>query len=276
MGKVIVYPGGSTASFPSGSSHTRAKRGVVNGWTPEAARRLLKFLWSVDADALTGTGYAVTVTMGGMPETADDWARARKALYDWMRARGIERWQWLTEWTAQQRPHMHMCVYSDGFDERELALAWIEICRREGWPAEWKGQHVERVYDSTGWLKYVAKHSARGVDHYQRETPPDGWEVTGRLWGKGGDWPVHEPYIVDLTAGQTFQYMGHFKSWQAERMRAEGVEAEIIEQYLSREAVPRNGGVLRGLSGWIPAVESAKLLLLVTESPDWRRNEIEP
>jgi len=268
LGQVTVYPGGSSASFPSGSRHLRAKRGVIKGWTAAAARRMLMFLWSVDADALTGKGFAVTLTMGGRPNDSVSWAAARDLLVQWLRDHGSIRHQWLTEWTKQGRPHLHLCVYGDSITPEDLALAWLKISRKAGWPAEWKGQHVELLYDSTGWLKYVAKHSARGVDHYQRTDPPEGWETTGRLWGKGGDWPRHEPFTIRLSTEQTWAYMGLFRSWQAARMRSEGVPEDIVRAYEVGPAGPLSGGEPRGLSGWIPAYESAKLLLQVSEFPD--------
>lgn len=270
MGTVTVYPGGSTAGFPNDSKHRRAKRGRVTGWTPAAARRLLTFLWSVETDRLDGDGLAVTLTMGGTPENAERWAEARALLLQWVRRRGAVRWQWLTEWTRNGRPHMHLCIYGGEIAPEHLALAWIRISRGHGWDATWKGQSVEPIHDAEGWLKYVAKHSARGVDHYQRETPPPGWETTGRLWGKGGDWPTVEPQKLYLTAGQTWVYMARFREWQAERMLAEGVPKEQVDRYLADGV-----GEIRGLSGWIPYAESVRLLLISTESPEWGDTERE-
>ncbi|CAG0909611.1 unnamed protein product [Cyprideis torosa] len=40
----------------------------------------------------------------------------------------------------------------------------------------------------------MSKHASRSVTHYQREKKliPEGWEVTGQMWGKiGKDWPTH-------------------------------------------------------------------------------------
>lgn len=270
MGTVTVYPGGSTAGFPSDSKHRRAKRGRVTGWTPAAARRLLTFLWSVESERLDGDGLAVTLTMGGRPADALEWAHARGLLLQWLRDHGATRWQWLTEWTAQGRPHLHLAVYGDGIGAELVALAWIRISRSAGWPASWKGQSVEPIFDAEGWLKYVAKHSARGVDHYQRETPPPGWETTGRLWGKGGDWPTVEPQKLYLTGPQTFLYMAHFKEWQAARMILEGVSQEQVDKYLADGV-----GEIRGLSGWIPYAESVRLLLISTEYPESGHTERE-
>lgn len=268
MGKITIYPGGSTASYPADSPHARSKRGQVRGWTPGAARRLLAFLWSVSVEDLTGRGFAVTLTMGGRPQTSTDWAVARERLLRWLRQDvGAARWQWLTEWTANGRPHLHLCVFDQEeggtLQDWEIALRWIEICRDVEWPASWGAQHVEELHNTTGWLKYVAKHSARGVAHYQRETPPEGWDVTGRLWGRGGIWPTVEPLTARLTAPQTKLFVDAFRVWQAERMIDEGVEAATVTAYLDGGDTPKTGAFPRGVSGWIPDTEAVNLLTAV-------------
>lgn len=269
MGKIRVFPGGTSVSYPSVQKHARAKRGKVNGWTEDASRRLTQFLWSVEVDKLGSVqGWAVTLTMGGTPETSTLWSEARDRLLRWLRSTGSTRYQWLTEWTAAGRPHLHLCVFNDGFEAHDLALAWIRICRAAGWPAEWKAQTVEELHNATGWLKYVAKHSSRGVDHYQRESPPEGWETTGRLWGYGGVWPTADPFVMTLTSGQTFEYMTEFRLWQLYRMRVEGAPEGAISAYEAKLITPTIGGVPRGLSGWIPWADSVKLLLAVTETAD--------
>lgn len=267
MGKITIYPGGATASYPSSSAHRRAKRGQVRGWSADAARRLLAFLWSVDTDGLTGSGFAVTLTMGGRPESSTDWAAARERLLRWLRS-DVEasRWQWLTEWTANGRPHLHLCVFGPAdLEDWQIALKWVEICRDAGWPAEWSAQHVEALHNTLGWLKYVAKHSARGVAHYQRETPPEGWAVTGRLWGKGGSWPVVEPLTHNLTAAQTKLFIDNFRLWQAQRMLDEGVELATVTSYLAGGDTPKSGAFPRGVSGWIPLADSVNLLSAVQQ-----------
>jgi hypothetical protein len=168
-----------------------------------------------------------------------------------------------------------MCVYGARVQSAEIALAWMVISRRHGWEADFKGQHVEPVFDATGWLKYVGKHSARGVDHYQRERPPEGWETTGRLWGTGGDWPVREPFVVNLRSDQAHRYKALMAGWQAARMRREGVLEERIAEYVAGTIDPRTGGNPRGMSGWIPYAESVKLLMNATEMADNENKEIE-
>jgi len=230
---------------------------------------MVRFLWSVRSEDLDGEGFAVTLTMGGTPDTAQEWAAARRQMLQWLGRAGAVRWHWLTEWTRSGRPHMHLCVYGVSRDrDRDVALAWIRLSRKRGWPAEWRAQTVEPIYDAEGWLKYVAKHSARGVDHYQRTAPPPGWEKTGRLWGRGGDWPIADPLIAGLSSAQTWAYRAALVSWQSARMRAEGVPEEVVARYESRD-----DHQLRGASGWIPEDASVMLLLNATESPDYGPND---
>ena len=58
--------------------------------------------------------------------------------------------------------------------------------------ATFPGQHVKQVSCVAGWCEYLAKHASRGVIHYQRQGGqlPPGWETSGRLWARGGDWPT--------------------------------------------------------------------------------------
>jgi hypothetical protein len=67
------------------------------------------------------------------------------------------------------------------------------------------GQQVTPILDAAGWLKYLSKHAARGVRHYQRQGKPAGWETTGRLWGRGGEWPEIEPLRLHLTTDQAWR-----------------------------------------------------------------------
>lgn len=227
---------------------------------------MIQWLWSIEADRLDGPGLAITLTVGTTPATSDDWGAIRDRFLQWLRDNGATRHHWLTEWTRRGRPHLHLCVYGIPTDDTtrvKLALAWINLARSAGLEAGFKGQHPEPIRDATGWLKYVAMHSARGVDHYQRTTPPEGWTKTGRLWGKGGDWPTAEAMSIRLTATQTWRYIALLRNWQATRMRREGVPEDVVREYLAREP-----GKLQGVSGWIPERDSVMLLLLATERPD--------
>jgi len=59
----------------------------------------------------------------------------------------------------------------------------------EKYGVDFRAQHAVKITDILGWFEYVAKHSARGAVHYQRDkTLPKGWHKSGRMWGKSGNW----------------------------------------------------------------------------------------
>lgn len=262
-----IWPSGASVSF-AGNNPAPAKRATITGWSSGAARRMLAWLWSINPDGLPPIGFAVTLTMGGTPSQSSDWLRARKALVRELKTLGATQGHWLTEWTAKGRPHLHLCVFATDSEQaykldQRILLAWLAICDREGWEANKKGQHIVPVHDMTGWLKYVGKHAARGVKHYQRETPPEGWVTTGRLWGSWGDWPITLPVEVDLTPRQAEMYTALLVEWQANRMLTEGVPRDIVDLYVESHT-PQLGVAPRGVSGWIPDDVALDLLSTVT------------
>lgn len=187
------------------------------------SRRLVAWLWSVNPDALSPNGWALTLTTGHTPATADEWHDARKAFLKRLDRAGVSGLQWLTEWTAKGRPHLHLSAFmtpGDLADLDKIALvAWLEICDKRGWPASTRAQHIVPISGATGWLEYVSKHSARGVAHYQRQGAPEGWEKTGKLWGVWGQWPVELPVESDIRDDHFYRYRRLSSQWQRDRMR---------------------------------------------------------
>lgn len=92
-------------------------------------------------------------------------------------------------------------------------------CRREA-------QHIERIEDVSGWSAYVAKHCARGIDHYQRAATvlPKGWTGSGRLWGKGGDWPVRSDNLA-LDDTSYFRLRRVVRKWLLAKARFNAAQA---------------------------------------------------
>lgn len=83
-----------------------------------------------------------------------------------------------------------------------------------------EAQHVERIDNALGWSAYVAKHAARGVDHYQKAGDlPEGWTKSGRLWSKGGEWPTR---VDDLEVDAvTYHRMRRgVRRWMVARLKA--------------------------------------------------------
>jgi hypothetical protein len=249
MPKLHIFPQG-TSGGSAGPGRKPGdggkKRGAVRGWSKGAARRNVAWLWSVDPDQLGSDGWAVTLTMGGWPESAVEWHAARRALLKRLDRDGIRAYHWIVEATALGRPHLHMALYGPGQLDQITALHWLAVCAKHGWEARWKAQHIVPIHDANGWSQYVAKHGARGVAHYQREEMPAGWEKSGRLWGKGGDWPEVEAMEWDLSPAEFHRYRRLLMSYLRAKMRAADVPPKSIRrlgQQLSDPELGRTAGV---------------------------------
>ena len=107
---------------------------------------------------------------------------------------------------------------------RWVVQQWCEVAS-EYRPGLW-GQRVTAIAGPVGWLKYLSKHAARGVRHYQRQGKPAGWDKTGRLWGKGGGWPEVEPLRLLLTTNQGHRLRRLVKQYAIAQARAEALAYE--------------------------------------------------
>lgn len=252
MPTVSLYPGGVSGGFAPTGIRRPGVRQQIKGWTASSARGNIRFLWSVNCDEIgDAPGWAVTLTLGTTPDNSDQWTSARNAFLERARRAGMTRYHWVTEWTAKGRPHLHAAIYGIERANYSLLPAWLDIADSYGWVVNASGQHMVRIDGVQGWLQYVAKHAARGVVHYQRDGAPEGWEKTGRLWGRGGDWPVEEAQQLELGEAQFVRFRELCWAWMLDDMRARGVPEEFIDQTAQRWANPEHGHA-QGLSGWIP------------------------
>jgi hypothetical protein len=113
---------------------------------------------------------------------------------------------------------------------------WREVASEYG--SGLNGQHVTPITGPVGWLKYLSKHAARGVRHYQRQGKPAGWDKTGRLWGHGGQWPAVEPLRLRLTNDQAWQVRRGVKRYAISQARADAVRYE------------RSGSTCKAAAAW--------------------------
>nr|CRY96686.1 hypothetical protein [uncultured prokaryote] len=275
-----VYRHGLTAGTPPGKNdHMRTPRGESGGWSKSSTRNNTRFLYSVDERALTGHGFALSLTLRECPPTSDDWHKIRRG-FEWrMRRMGMVRMHWLTEWQRRGVPHMHAAIWFDeGLAQRDpfavltIRQHWLAVAGLYG--AGEKGQNIAHITDAMGWFKYLAKHAVRGLNHYQRSADniPEGWTKTGRMWGKLGDWPiapVRKFYLDDE---------GHFKARRVIRGYARAItrqEFQLGRSPVSRLMWARNllkcgdrgQSSLRGLNDWAEAdkITAPLLLWLVSE-----------
>jgi len=134
----------------------------------------------------------------------------------------IDCYHYVVEWQRRQTPHLHMAVFSGGEYAAGFASSGSSGILADGDYAEWhksvlrpahvvqlwrdivghdnaaaSGQYVVEIdqENMTRWLRYQSKHASRGITNYQRDPaniPPKWKGETGRVWGKGGNWPTRE------------------------------------------------------------------------------------
>lgn len=205
-----MMPSGINAAFGGGNS-TPEKRGNICGLTQGSARRCKAFLMSVDQTRLHGIPINITLTLRDCPPTSDEWDRLKKGFFRKLAKMGLIRLHHVTEWTKRRLPHLHVMAFFEPYYETRLNISgkWqryrtpiSELAIKEEWlavascyGAGMAGQHTRRESKiSSKWMQYLSKHASRGAGHYQRQRDqvPEGWQKTGRMWGKmGQDWPVH-------------------------------------------------------------------------------------
>jgi hypothetical protein len=261
--RVGVFPNGVTASSPRlGPPANLAKRGEVRGWSIQSTRRLRRWFFTVDGKALDGHGYAFTLTVRDLPPTAAEWTATHRAFIERMRRAGMLRGQWLTEWQRRGVPHLHGCVF---FAEASPKLGelvvdhWLDAA--SSWGPGRAAQVVNELWGLPGWLQYQAKHSARGVKHYQRANVPEAWRKgTGRLWGHLGEWPLREAeFTVDH---ETFwRFRRSLRGWLIGQARAAGDTRRAVWLRRMLADPDRRRSAVRAVGEFCPERVVARLLL---------------
>lgn len=277
MRTLKVYLHGATMGTPPGrNTHQRAKRGNVGGWSPGATRRNVAFLRSVEPDTLHVTehgellyGIAFTLTVRDCPPTSDDWTRLRRAFLKRLQRAGMHRAHWVTEWQRRGVPHLHGCAWSTSpkFDI-DIIRAWLDLASPYG--VSPRGQHLAAITDPLGWFKYLAKHAARGVQHYQRsaENVPAGWVKTGRVWGHWGEWDTRPPIELYVSDRTFFRLRRLARSWRIADARSSGDARRIASARRMLTSHDRALSELRGVSEWIPQDTYLALLDLARGTED--------
>ena len=239
-------------------------RGGSRGWSKRSRKSNEEFLQSIDFHGLSGSPYAVTLTLPTTrtPDAAEFHAMLKAYLMR-LKRYGAIRWHWLIEWTNKHQPHTHMVVWVPAdwiFFEVDAKVVWLEIAKKHGFECRLTAQDVKRV-TSVGWLQYVAKHGAKSVHAAQRENlPAVGWETPGRVWGYGprSAWPSkanREPMRFDLPQPAFWKLRRLCRSYAIAQARLsrhdEGYAARIRAARRMLQA-PKEQSPYRGCSGWVP------------------------
>jgi hypothetical protein len=243
-------------------NHGKAgKRGKVGGWTAASSRRNLKFLWSVRTKDLTGQGWSFTLTVRNCPATPKEWAEWCALYWKRLFECGAIRLHWVIEWQRRGCPHLHGSVYfPDTMTESQVENVLLDgWCYRNPYDPSRLQQRALSIYDANGWNQYVAKHAARGVQHYQRspENIPAEWKgTTGRMWGKRGLWPIDEPVQLHFDDwrgdGGWYPLRRLMRSYRVAQARSKGDRAAQVHARSMLKANSRELGQVRGISCWIP------------------------
>lgn len=291
MPVVKLYRNGLTMGAGGNANPVGGKRGVVDGWSRSAVRRHTRWLYSVDSEALTENGWAVTLTLADCPPSEVEWARLRRAWTDELTKSGVVvRTHWVVEWTRRKVPHVHAAVYlRDGLSDHDVyALVvgtWLRLAGKR-YGSAGRGQHIARITGPVGWLEYLSKHASRGVNHYQRQGKPEGWEKTGRLWGYTGVWPRDEAAEGSVSHAEFYRFRRLVRSWRVANARAflaaapVGLPGDVQRRAARRQLVSartmlqhpdRDISRVRGISEWIPQDLGMALLLVASGDGDGAR-----
>ena len=279
MARLTVLPNGVTASCPRFGplADEAPKRGVVAGWSRKSTARLRRWFYGVDGSALDGVGLGLTLTVRDLPPSAAAWSATRKAFVERLRREGMVRLQWLTEWQRRGVPHLHGVVYlPEGSTGLQELVTGHWLAAAEEWGPGPRGQVVKPLWGLPGWLQYQAKHSARGVWHYQRANAPEAWrEGTGRLWGTSGDWPVRSE-ALNLDMRSFWRFRRALRGWLLAKARAEGDHRRVA--WLRRMlADPERGrSSVRAVGEFCPEAVSWQLLHSALQHVELHGEVLEP
>lgn len=273
MPTVTAYRNGSTAGI-GGGNKSPVKRSIVKGWSTAAVRRHTKWLYSIDAPALTGAGFALTLTMKNTPPSSEAFHAMRDAYFKRLTRLGVTRYHWVVEWQRRGTPHLHVAAYfgdadsvpgESGIEDLSrpamLITNWILLASEYG--ATIQAQDYKPIDGALGWLAYLSKHAARGVKHYQRMGHPVGWEKTGRLWGYGGEWPTDKPMQFDMSREAYWRYRRLVRSWTIANARQSGKASRIAYSRRMLSCNLPKLSAVRGVSGWLPEPVTLELVSLL-------------
>lgn len=263
------YRHGLTAGTPPGNnSHERGKREKLAGWSRSSIRSNTRFLYSVDERVLDGVGCAVTLTVKRCPPSSDEWHKIRRRFEKRLVRMNLIREHWLTEWQRRCVPHLHAALYFPDVPDAErgrfygrIVDHWME-CAAEYEP-ELSGQNLTLIYEPIGWLKYVSKHAARGLMHYQRSSdsmPPAWLGKTGRMWGKVGEWPLGSTLEVDLDTQGYWRFRRIVRSWRTADARAAKSKRRILSARRMLRCFDKRLSAVRGVSEWIDQERGLQIL----------------
>lgn len=273
MATIKVYHHGITGGVaPEKNDHERSLRSDCSGWSASSTRSNTRFLYSVDESGLDGFGFALSLTVRHCPATHEDWRQVRSSFLKCLHRMGLIRYHWLTEWQQRGCPHLHAAVWFNPLPDVPLEqqqkqimfnvkCAWVRLTSIL-YGSLLRSQHISPIRDSVGWFRYLSKHASRGLGHYQRNSAsiPEGWHKTGRMWGNGGDWPLKEPVLLDLSPAAYHAYRRIIRNARIADARASDSLARLKSARQMLKCSDRNQSAVRGVSEWVEFDTSMRIM----------------
>lgn len=191
----MIGADGVSAGYCHGHKRTSiAKREIIQGWSKQTSRSNTRALQQMNSTQLLKhrIGWAITLTLKDCP-TANDYIALREKFFKRLRRRGLIGCHWLTEWQERGVPHLHLSVFFKSsnieISPQDIINQWLIVAA--DYTVSSFAQSIKQIVSPEGWRKYLSKHGARGLGHYQRaaKSIPASWRgaSTGRMWGILGD-----------------------------------------------------------------------------------------
>ncbi|WP_195215055.1 rolling circle replication-associated protein [Bifidobacterium breve] len=275
MPRLTIRRHGASACIPHRPAPNAGKppvRQANRGWTRAAARRNAQYLQRLDFAAIRGRAYAATLTIPAQamnrvtPERMHRWL---DTLIKHLHRHGLLHYHWVIEFTARHTPHIHMTIWmDDGQNNQAVESAettalvigkWLAITNNDGIPTTGKAQDARPLDGDDAWLAYIAKHTQRGILHYQRalSNMPENWtNKPGAMWGHSRNTPLTNDSTHPMSMKAFHQFRRETRKWcraRAVRIKDPQRRAMAIRQArrMNRCSNPKLSPV-RPISIWMP------------------------
>ena len=226
-----IYPSGmklQAVSTYSIQTKIERKRGVIRGFSHEAARRLRETFFTMHIPGFDFWAYTLTTHR---IHTPPEWRAVMKRFRVALKGRG---WAgvWRAELQKRKAPHAHVALWvPPGCSFHAVRDLWLNCTREQDDPGAYEhavmGKKVPQ--DETGWAVYMGLHDGK------HKTEQLGW--LGKQWGvwNRAAFVKREPVLVVLDHRDKFLLVRVLeKLHRGERYRIQ-LEKEEIEQALARE-----------------------------------------
>ena len=239
--KITRGEGGLCYGITNKGNSKPPPRGLSAGWSSAAVKNLRAFLRSVLISKLDGVAYEFTATFRDCPATPAAMHKVRRAFLKRLQRRSLLRYVWVCEFQKRGVPHFHFILYfKDERSKKELLEAWLFVA--SDYKVEAVGLSCKKVHNLRGYYKYLAKHTARGIKHYQRQRKHMPKEWRGRcpkVWGYSLalSWPVGEN--IDIEYLPLFaRFRRAVRSQELARVR--GVIVAAVGSHFAHWHLPRS------------------------------------